>query len=372
MIWFGYDQQKMGLVNLVEENITTPPISNIQVGFGHGMSCSKGFKDFIFGSWPGTYDGCFCPIPNTLNTGTCSDKNSFFPDHLQSKNNLISADGDIRYKTALLHDMKKSNDISTPSESAEKQVFSSYYGCHTIQSIPSHDLQVWKGRKLCVRYYSADEYYWTSYPCKPDFKRCQPGLCIKSTLLCPVTSIDINTLNNSMNGVALSVSRDISKPGLLKLQMTEEAEYPCLANNRESRITGYSYYPLLRAPDGCGRFGTDNSSILIDSELETDLYFENGLGYTISILPKYTEYLENRKVSLYARQRLQINAKNENCLTIDPHKFHKAIMGNEEEKKYLDKIIEWNCFLDPQISQLMRDIRELSVLDDGNLAVEAQ
>lgn len=360
IIWLAKEIEKAELLNMIEENLTSPPISDIQ--FGYGVSCPAGFQDMDFGTWPGTSSGCFCPITNTLTIGACSSQNTFFPEQFQLKSNPNSANGDIRYKTALHYEKNKVGGIFTPAEAAEHQMFYDAYGCHTVQSTSVHQLQVWKGRRLCVSHYAADEYYWTTYPCKTDFKRCQSGLCVKSTLQCPVTKIEINDYNNSANEVYLYLERDTSKRGLFKFQLTTQGEAPCLANNRESKMTEYPYYPLLRRnSSGCGSYGIDNSSILVDSELEADLYIENGLGYTVSTLPQYTNYLGNRTVSLYARQRLDINTENENCLAIDLHKLHKAMNGEKQEQEYLNKIFEWNCFLDPAINQIIKDLSGLAM-----------
>ena len=316
----------VGVLEFIEENIKTPPIADIRIG--NGSQCSSGYHQVQVGVWPGTDTGCFCPSSSyhQLTRGACDNSSDYY---LASK-----------YKdnaTALRSSPPKEKQLWDLTEiiigNDDDYGYSGYYPrCHTIHSKPSRKLTTWRSHSFCVSYYASSDYKWTGKSCGAGFQRCQPGLCVKSTLECPVTSLDYSQMSYTSGGysrtsVNLNVTRDSSQPGLLKLQVEQDGA-PCLANSYKPATSDYPYYPLLSStPSGCGKYGSDDASILLDSEPETDLYNENGLSYTVSQLPGYSYYLSGRKTSLYGRQRLEVNAKSDSCLQLETIYFKEAASG---------------------------------------------
>lgn len=92
---------------------------------------------------------------------------------------------------------------------------------------------------------------------------------------------------------------------------------PCLASNRDPMPNSSLVYPLLNSkPTGCGTYGIDKDSMILDTLQEEELYIENGMTNHIETLPEYTDFIANNIEILSVRPRVRLNPST-SCFQLD-------------------------------------------------------
>ena len=83
---------------------------------------------------------------------------------------------------------------------------------------------------------------------------------------------------------------------------------PCLANNRLPMPNSSEVYPLLnKIPTGCGDYGNDFDSAMIDMLPEEEVYLENGMTYRLYELPEYEKFIKNNALVWSSRPRVHLS-----------------------------------------------------------------
>ena len=337
----------VGVIQFIEQNIETPPISDIQLAAGR--NCPSEFQTLQIGTYPGTSTGCYCSglSIKSLRRGSCGKKKSsrrsylYFSEHENKLSEIQSEKLHAAFEKGALETCASDEDDEEVHLYFEEEalktiqieeqrldwadsVSDSLGICRTVYSTSSAPLTAWKNTSFCATYYSPSDYKWASKSCGAGYQRCQQGLCIRSGLQCPITSLSY--IVNANNSRTLQIVRNTSEPVLLSLQVESDGQ-PCLSTNNRPKNANSYYYPLLNnIPTGCGNYGSDEGAATLDTQLELQLYRDNGLSNVLS-LPKFTEYILDQQVSLFARPRIQFNTNIDTCLQLDSTYFEQASSG---------------------------------------------
>lgn len=262
----------IGIVNYIRTNVKTPLISDIQIA-SSATDCKSGYEPMTLGQWPGTETGCYCER------------------HPKNKKRTIS------------------------SKLCTGELNTNF--CHHVHSEPAKDLTSFQGNTFCAKYLepSAD-YYYASF-CTYGYTSCRPYLCVRDSLSCPLISatyslnepdaLPANSTFIALNGGAgyLILQSGYSSTPLLDLHV-EFNGAPCLSATQHPEKSDRYYYPLLKVtPQGCGKYGIDETAHLLVSYSEEEMYKENGIPVDTK-LELYEKYLKGTTAQLYARQRLEM------------------------------------------------------------------
>ena len=172
-----------------------------------------------------------------------------------------------------------------------------YCSFYNIQRIHPFSLSKWKeDYNICIQRQTEFTY---STQCEQGFRKCGPNLCIKSNQECPITQVKINVENT------LQVSRNLNEQPLIAIEFSYY-DKPCLA--QDFAQIKKSPYPLLKQKYGCGKYGIDENTIVLDSQPEMDFYQNNQMEWVLAKLKRYSHSIEGDQVKLVARKRPQINS----------------------------------------------------------------
>ncbi len=172
-----------------------------------------------------------------------------------------------------------------------------YCSIYNIQKIRPFSLSKWKDNSnFCIQRLAEFAY---SSQCEPGFRKCSPNLCVKSNQECPITQVKFDDENS------LQVSRNIGEQPLIAIEFSYYGK-PCLAHDF-AQIKN-SPYPLLKQKYGCGKYGMDKNTMVLDSQPEMDFYQNNQMDWILSRLKKYSHSIEGDQVRLISRQRPQVDS----------------------------------------------------------------
>lgn len=224
-------------------------------------TCDFGYEEITMSTeWPGTVKGCYCKGTNTLSTGSCSNSE-----------------------------------------------------CTNVESTVPFPMNVWRGRKLCIRR-AGTSVYWAPSPdsdgCSSkedvhgntiEFIKCGTGniaVCQEKTLGCPINRIKMLKAglpkpddythstyfgDNYVLYYGYGNSTSTEAP-IIDFSISEGL--PCLQDPGDEATKDKNYYTLLKKkPSGCDY--EDSRFIIIDNMDEVTFYNDNDLQ-NITSLPKLT------------------------------------------------------------------------------------
>lgn len=172
-----------------------------------------------------------------------------------------------------------------------------YCSAYNIQKIHPFDLTLWKGSNICVQ--RLTDYKFTSTHCQPGFRKCNSNLCVSLAQKCPITQLIKNSPKRS-----LQVIRKLNEQPLIALEFSYY-DQPCLAKDFAPRKS--NAYSLLKQRYGCGKYGIDQNTKILDFQLETDFYQDNRMEWILSKLHQYSSTIEGDQVKLVSRKRPFLN-----------------------------------------------------------------
>jgi len=189
----------------------------------------------------------------------------------------------------------------------------------------------WKNQTFCARHNK--DYEFTLHNCKEGYRKCQEFLCVSTDELCPITGIHYEKEINKNENITLTNNEIIIGNRLYTLERNSADEplifieisfygIPCFAIDRipEKPSPPNKY---LRANLGCGKFGFDPSTRLVDSISELKLYEDNSLKSKLETIPGYMESIEGEIVYLAFRLRIELRDL-DLCYEEDPKFKHSA------------------------------------------------
>jgi len=273
----------------IGENLSADPILEIRVKDDTG-SCDSGYDAMLLGTWPGTARGCDCPITG-LKKETCDKKGQYPTDSL----------------------------------------------CTDVYATSPVDMIDWGGSYWCVKKAELGTQYTKSVECGSEFRECSPGICVLSTLNCPVTKVEIQSsgtykLRVGTNRYVVTTSTSGESP-VVDLIITPN-DIPCFSKDRYAAGPTNPYKLLNENEEGCSNYGTDQYSFQIDKMTQDKLFGQNDFPNEVMDLPDYDDIYENTYSVLSYRQRINV-AKNDFCLDIDIDLLEKSSYAAEKLNKFM-------------------------------------
>ena len=278
-----------GALEYMGENLSADPILELRVKDDTG-SCDSGYDAMFLGTWPGTVAGCDCPIAG-LKKGTCHKSGKHASDTF----------------------------------------------CTDISPRSSIDMINWGGSYWCVKKAKLGTQYTRSVTCDTGFRECSPGICVLSTLNCPVTKVEIQSsgtykLRVGTNRYVVTTSTSGDSP-VVDLIITPN-DIPCFSNDYYAAGSTSPYKLINENEKGCSKYGLDDYSFQIDSMTQDTLFDQNDFPSKVMDLPDYDDTYENTYSVLSYRQRISV-AENDFCLSIDTDLLEKSSYAAEKLNKYM-------------------------------------
>ena len=250
------------LYRLQDINCNHPMISDIKV-ISAEDDCDAGYEDKGIGTWAGTVSGCHQPSSGTISRKPCPRK----PTHIAQR--------------------------------------------------PSRTLHQWKNSKFCIK--SIQNYREFN---KTAFNEKTPQKCaaepsdfyIPNGQNCPISDIRVVSQSTTIppgyksqplsDGNYLIFTTNASDPHNLVEINIELSNKPCLNPMVSPPRLFHEAYPLSRkSEEGCGKYGSDEDTVILDTTNPLTLYHENGLKATQEKLPSWKVYHQQEQVVLYAKFR---------------------------------------------------------------------
>jgi len=201
-------------------------------------------------------------------------------------------------------------------------VFSEGDGKPGSGPIPLH---FWRDEIFCIQ--RLENFKYTLDECPEGYKRCQPDLCIFESDICPITGIKfLKQLPDGVNGdkpkenyeremyfqqgnIAIgdklySIERNVDSHPIVDIQVSFYGP-PCYALDKIPQKKTPPYR-TMRAQYGCGEYGADTHTHLVDSMSEYDLYEDNTIDRQLADIPGYLETIEGEIVYLAFRPRVKL------------------------------------------------------------------
>ena len=255
----GNYKNMIGVVDYISFNLRTSPIADIVIT---SSNCPNEYEEKTLAIWPGTNQGCDCG--DTLYDKSCRSRKKSF--------------------------------------------------CSDIKAKSAETIKKWYDVKFCIKRYSKFEIIYR-YACGSGLKKCGNYLCVPSNENCPLTDISIELSKNDIEGTMLvdfpgdrflRLYRDEYSQPLVDV-MIAFTDLPCI-DASASVYRNNSYTLLNSGESSCGKYGTDNESVIIDRLREDELYRYNGFLDRINDLPKYLETINSSKANLVSRHRLSLKS----------------------------------------------------------------
>jgi len=279
-----------GALEYMGENLSADPILELRVKDDTG-SCDSGYHSMLLGTWPGTVAGCDCPITG-LKKGTCNKSG--------------------KHPTDLL--------------------------CTDIYPRSSIDMVDWGGSYWCVKKAKLGTQYTRSVTCDTGFRECSPGICVLSSLNCPVTKVEVQSsgtykMRVGTNKYVVTTSTQGDDP-VVDLIITPN-DIPCFSNDYYAAGSTTPYKLINENEKGCSKYGSDNkNSFKIDKMTQDTLFDQNDFPSKVMNLPDYDDTYENTYSVLSYRQRISV-AENDFCLSIDTDLLEKSSYAAEKLNKFM-------------------------------------
>ena len=266
----------MPIIDYITANLNTAPITQISITDSI-TNCPSDYVAQKLTAWPGSIEGCYCPEKSLILQGKCT------------------------------------------SEKMRE-------GCYRVPSLDSQILWLWNNDVYCIK--RLGNYYLkpVTESCSNDYLNCG-RMCVHSQEACPITTLKIkdtdkiNQNDTTIEKVTLSdnktlvISRELTSPPIYTLE-TSFHDKPCLEPAYIPAIKE-SNYPLLNIPSysGCGEFGDDESSVILDNMDMNDLFKQNSLT-SVENLPLYLTRESEAEAYLVARPRFALK-KTSVCQSLD-------------------------------------------------------
>jgi len=266
----------MPIIDYITINLNTPSITQI-ARVDSGASCPPGFSPEKLTSWPGSLEGCFCPGKYQVSQGKCT-----------------------------------AEDLNI--------------GCYKVPSLDSQILWSWNHDDYCIKRLKNHYIKPLKTSCSKNYIDCG-RMCVQNTESCPITNLSlVETASIDQNNAAIEkidlsdgrsliISRDLASQPIYTLE-TSFHDKPCLEPAYIPAIAEGNY-PLLNIPThtGCGEYGIDESSIVLESLNMTKLFEQNALT-TVEKLPLYLERENTAEAYLVARPRFAVSTS-DFCQSLD-------------------------------------------------------
>jgi len=202
----------------------------------------------LVGTWPGTVAGCDCPLG--LYQRQCSSKKG----------------------------------------SSDKY-------CTSIAVRSPIDMYDSGGSKWRIKRAKIGTQYTKPVECGNGFRECFSGICVLSSLNCPVTKVKIQSsgtykLKVGTNRYVVTESTQGESP-VVDLAITPN-DIPCFSDDYQPAGSTFPYKLINEDEAGCSKCGLDSQySFQIDIQTQENLFNQNSFPSKVMNLPDYDETYEN-------------------------------------------------------------------------------
>ena len=279
-----------GALAYIGFNLQAHPILDVIVK-DDGTSCPSGYQSTLLGTWPGTNPGCYCP-GSGLKRGKCD----------------------------------KSGD--RPKD----------WACDDVPARSAIDMYYWGGSKWCVLTAKPETEYTKTVDCGSGFRECSPGICVLSTLSCPVTQVKIDSTGTYK--LAVGTNRYVvpetttGESPLIALSVSPN-DIPCFDEDRFASGPVGPYMLLKSNEKGCSKYGLDDQySFELDDQKQEDLFDQNDFPSKVMNLPEYDDVYERTDSVLSYRRRMDV-AESDFCLSIDTTLIDESGEAADKLNKYM-------------------------------------
>lgn len=287
----------------ITDTIYSKPLVNLTI-VNENSRCPSDFEPLLLGTYPGTSKGCYC-----------DSSMESFPRYCKNDETISKS-------------------------------------CMNIPSTSHANITTWKGFKFCGKY--ASEFAISNGKCPEGMVKCSPGYCYPEKEPCPVTFIKVASKleyqqsPEQFPAVSLSkyeldaenilvIGNEINSTGILQI-LISAGNLPCLDDKEiPARVNG-KYFPLSsRRETGCGIYGEDETSIVVDRAPELKIYSENGLIESVHGVPNLAQFYMGQELILTTRGKYDLVQKSA-CLSGEYKHF-------SEGSEIIEKIdqLTWIC-----------------------------
>lgn len=281
-----------GALEYIAFNVAADPIMDIQViDDGSSAKCPSGYSKLQLGTWPGTVHGCSCR--SGMKRRTCSR----------------SSHRHIR-------------DV----------------GCVNYASRDPIEMFDWRSSLWCVKRAVLDKEYVRSSFCPAGFKKCSPGICMKNSLNCPITAVNIQN-SGSANKLAVGTGYVVTGTTANEMPIIDIAitpnNIPCFSTDYFAKGSTSPYALINENEGGCSKYGLDTVfSKKVDTQKQDLLFGQNSFPSSVMNLPGYAKIYDHTDAVLASRRRMDL-LENDACLNIEADKLNSA----GEASINMDKVI---------------------------------
>jgi len=311
---YNFDEEK---IKKYKENWNLSPITNI-IEVDLNSNCPKNYSDFFSNDFPGNFKGCDC-----FNVKSST------------------------YKKKIFNETCTKNQIKND--------------CKNIDENNNINLNVWKGKKLCVErmekkynFFMLNQYKTSNNSCEDGFRFCgvfdtnENVLCLPENLECPISNVFVDNEKNVNNYETISLSNDyylhFSKSANEKIYLEFLANNKKFCFDGENGNFGENEYILnkKKGEKECEKINKniyDNRYENLDEISSNIFYDENNITNKISVLSGYEFPSDGESVKLFNVPYFSVNKK---CLNnID---FNNLINPNIKKSYKILNVLCIFCF----------------------------
>lgn len=272
-----------GALAYIAENLESNPIMSVLPIASTLNECPSGYDTVYLYTWPGIQSGCYRVDEGVLVPALC---NHAVPD---------------------------------PD--------------YMMYSLTSQALYNWKGNILCVTRAVRNIDYVLATQCENGYKECSPGLCLKDSLSCPLTKIEITNQPTRTENVGfgtdyLNFWREEGQPPLVSITASVNG-LPCFSTKEEPTISGSFYLLTNDRINGCASFGTDENSFEIDIDIQQSFLAYNNVTSPFMKVAEYQILILDTSIILTGRTKLQTTV-NLKCLNVDLDRIKDVSKASEK------------------------------------------
>jgi hypothetical protein len=184
-------------------------------------------------------------------------------------------------------------------------------------SRPAMNLNYWKSRIFCLKY-STYPLYTSTSTCQPGYLLCSPNLCYLSSEGCPITYINVSSVNyapqanttqsSSIDGnLNLYYRKDVGQNPIVSLAASFGGT-ACLDNGMTSNSNQSPYVLSTDQSSHCEQFGTHPQSSIVDFDVEFNWYNYNMMQWILGYYRGYGLYTQTRTAFLVSKSKLPLNS----------------------------------------------------------------
>ena len=174
----------------------------------------------------------------------------------------------------------------------------------------------WSDSFWCVKRAQLGKDYLKVTDCPSGYRSCSPGICMLTSLDCPLTSVTLTSSSVNADSQPYGKSRYLTTyrvdgdAPLIDITVTENG-IPCFSPDKTAKGPIKSYALLSNPANGCGRYGFDSqNSFWLDQRTEFALLNDNKFPQGVFHLPWYVDNLKGTVSYLSGRTRMPVNNKN--------------------------------------------------------------